>query len=141
MPRPARLISKIRTLAAFAYRHANGLPYLYPDPNLKYIAELSAPDVLYAYNHYECDQLTRDALNMIFILHADHEQNCSTSTVRMVGSVRPTCSPPARPVSVPLGPLHGGANVAVMEMLDQIHRGNVSAEVCQAGQAKESGVN
>ena len=138
----ARLISKIRTLAAFAYRHANGLPYLYPDPNLKYVPNFLHMMFSMPYNHYECDDLIRDALNMIFILHADHEQNCSTSTVRMVGSSQAnlfaSCS---AGINALWGPLHGGANVAVMDMLDRIHKGNVSAEdYVKLAKKKDSGV-
>ncbi len=125
----ARLISKIRTLAAFAYRHANGLPYLYPNPNLKYVPNFLHMMFSMPYHHYECDEIIRDALNLIFILHADHEQNCSTSTVRMVGSSQAnlfaSCS---AGINALWGPLHGGANVAVMQMLEQIYKGNLSVE-------------
>ncbi|MES9858841.1 MAG: citrate synthase [Sedimenticola sp.] len=125
----ARLISKIRTIASFAYRHANGLPYIYPDPTLKYVPNFLHMMFSMPYEQNVCDELIRDALNMILILHADHEQNCSTSTVRMVGSSHAnlfaSCS---AGISALWGPLHGGANVAVLDMLQQIHDGNLTPE-------------
>jgi citrate synthase len=125
----ARLISKIRTIAAFAYRHSKGLPYMYPDPNLKYVHNFLHMMFSMPYNQYICDELIRDALNMILILHADHEQNCSTSTVRMVGSSHAnlfaSCS---AGISALWGPLHGGANVAVLNMLMKIHEGDMTPE-------------
>ena len=138
----ARLMSKIRTLAAFAYRHANGLPYLYPDPSLPYVPSFLHMLFSMPYKQYVCDDLIRNALNMIFILHADHEQNCSTSTVRMVGSSKAnlfaSCS---AGISALWGPLHGGANVAVMRMLEEIHEGSMTAEeYVRLAKDKDSGV-
>jgi citrate synthase len=94
------------------------------------------------YDQYICDDLTRDALNMILILHADHEQNCSTSTVRMVGSSQAnlfaSCS---AGISALWGPLHGGANVAVLRMLQEIHNGNITPEeYVKLAKDKSSGV-
>lgn len=121
----ARLISKIRTIAAFSYRHSQGLSYMYPDPHLKYVPNFLHMMFSKPYDQYVCGKLIRDALNLILILHADHEQNCSTSTVRMVGSSRSnlfaSCS---AGIGALWGPLHGGANAAVLEMLQQIHEGN-----------------
>ena len=138
----ARLISKIRTIAAFAYRHSQGLPYMYPDPSLKYVHNFLHMMFSKPYDQFICDDLIREALNLILILHADHEQNCSTSTVRMVGSSRAnlfaSCS---AGISALWGPLHGGANVAVLEMLQQIHDGNLTTkEYMKLAKQKDSGV-
>lgn len=138
----ARLISKIRTIAAFAYRHSQGLAYMYPDPSLKYVHNFLHMMFSKPYDQFICDDLVREALNLILILHADHEQNCSTSTVRMVGSSRAnlfaSCS---AGISALWGPLHGGANVAVLEMLEQIHEGNLTTkEYMKLAKQKDSGV-
>ncbi|MEJ1298229.1 MAG: citrate synthase [Candidatus Sedimenticola sp. (ex Thyasira tokunagai)] len=138
----ARLISKIRTIAAFSYRHSQGLPYIYPDPTIKYVPNFLHMMFSMPYEQFLCDELIRDALNMILILHADHEQNCSTSTVRMVGSSHAnlfaSCS---AGISALWGPLHGGANVAVLEMLQQIHDGNLTPqEYVKLAKDKNSGV-
>jgi citrate synthase len=125
----ARLISKIRTIAAYAFRHSRGLPYIYPDPALRYVPNFLHMMFSQPYKQYICPDLVRKALNLILMLHADHEQNCSTSTVRMVGSsganLFASC---AAGVCALWGPLHGGANVEVLTMLEQIHRGNLTAE-------------
>ena len=125
----ARLISKIRTIAAYAFRHSRGLPYIYPDPALRYVPNFLHMMFSQPYKQYICPELVRKALNLILILHADHEQNCSTSTVRMVGSsganLFASC---AAGVCALWGPLHGGANVEVLTMLEQIHQGNLTPE-------------
>ena len=125
----ARLISKIRTIAAFIYRRMHGYPYVYPHPERRYCGNLLHMMFSMPHADYEPDPEIEDALNLIFILHADHEQNCSTSTVRMVGSSKAnlfaSCS---AGVCALWGPLHGGANVEVLEMLDQIHKGGLSAD-------------
>ena len=125
----ARLISKIRTIAAYAFRHSRGLPYIYPDSGLRYVPNFLHMMFSLPYQQYVCPNVVRKALNLILILHADHEQNCSTSTVRMVGSsganLFASC---AAGVSALWGPLHGGANVAVLDMLEQIHQGNITPE-------------
>ena len=116
-----RLIAKMPTIAAFAYRHVKGLPYVYPDNSLPYaenflsmIARMSEPK-------YEAHPVYARAIDILFILHADHEQNCSTNAVRAVGSshVDPY-SAVAAGISALYGPLHGGANEAVLRMLDEI---------------------
>jgi citrate synthase len=116
-----RLIAKLPTLAAFAYRHVKGLPFVYPDNSLPYaenflsmIARMSEPK-------YEALPEFARAIDILFILHADHEQNCSTSSVRAVGSshVDPY-SAVAAGVAALYGPLHGGANEAVLRMLTDI---------------------
>ena len=125
----ARLISKIRTIAAYAYRHSVGKPYNYPDPRLRYVPNFLHMMFSQPFDQYVCDETVRDALNLVLILHADHEQNCSTSTVRMVGSSRANLfASCAAGVCALWGPLHGGANVAVLDMLEQIHRGNITPD-------------
>jgi citrate synthase len=125
----ARLISKIRTIAAYAYRHSKGLPYIYPDPKMRYVSNFLHMLFSQPYSQYMCDESVRDALNLLLILHADHEQNCSTSTVRMVGSSQANLfASCAAGVCALWGPLHGGANVEVLEMLEQIHRGQITPE-------------
>jgi citrate synthase len=117
----ARLISKIRTIAAYAYRHSGGQPYIYPDPRLRYVPNFLHMLFSQPYAHYDCDERIARALNLVLILHADHEQNCSTSTVRLVGSSHAHLyASIAAGISALWGPLHGGANQKVVEMLEQI---------------------
>lgn len=127
----ARLISKVRTIAAFTHRRAQGLPFIYPDPNLRYCANFLHMMFSLPYRQFMVEPEVEDALNLVLILHADHEQNCSTSAVRIVGSARAnlfvSCS---AGVNALWGPLHGGANVKVMEMLESIHRGGLKPEEC-----------
>ncbi|MGB5539477.1 MAG: citrate synthase [Gammaproteobacteria bacterium] len=138
----ARLISKIRTLAAYTYRRSHGKPYIYPDPKLPYVTNFLHMMFSEPYNPYMSEPEVRSALNLLLILHADHEQNCSTSTVRMVGSSRANLfASCAAGVSALWGPLHGGANVKVIEMLESIHRGKQSAtEYIAAAKDKSSDV-
>jgi citrate synthase len=116
-----RLIAKMPTLAAFAYRHTMGQPYVYPDNDLKYPGNFL--NMMYKMTElkYEPDPRLERALDILFILHADHEQNCSTNAVRAVGSsqVYPY-SAVAAGVAALYGPLHGGANEAVLRMLKRI---------------------
>jgi citrate synthase len=116
-----RLIAKMPTLAAFSYRHNMGQPYVYPDNDLRYAGNFLG--MLYKMTElkYEPDERLAKALDVLFILHADHEQNCSTSAVRSVGSseVDPY-SAVAAGVAALYGPLHGGANEAVLRMLHRI---------------------
>lgn len=129
----ARLISKIRTIAAASYRRSMGLPYIYPDPNLRYCANFLHMMFSIPYKQYEISPAVEDALNLILILHADHEQNCSTATVRTVGSSHANLfASCAAGVSALWGPLHGGANVEVMDMLQGIHDGGLTPEDCIA---------
>ncbi len=127
----AMLISKIRTVAAQSYRHSQGLPYTYPDPDLDYCGNFLHMMFSLPYKRYEIDPDIEDTLNLLFLLHADHEQNCSTSTVRMVGSsmanLFASC---AAGVCALWGPLHGGANLAVIRMLEEIQQGDLSPEKC-----------
>jgi citrate synthase len=116
-----RLIAKVPTLAAFAYRHNMGLPYVYPDNDLDYAGNFLS--MLYKKTEvkYEADERLAKALDVLFILHADHEQNCSTNAVRSVGSSQvDPYSAVAAGVAALYGPLHGGANEAVLRMLRRI---------------------
>lgn len=127
----ARLISKVRTIAAFAYRRSQGLPFIYPDPHLRYCANFLHMMFSLPYKQYIISPEVEDALNLLFILHADHEQNCSTMTVRTVGSARANLfASCAAGVCALWGPLHGGANVEVMDMLERIHAGGLTPEEC-----------
>ena len=118
-----RMIAKVPTLAAFAYRHNLGLPYVYPDNDLSYPGNFLSMMYKMTEVRYEPDERLERALDVLWILHADHEQNCSTSAVRSVGSseVDPY-SAVAAGVAALYGPLHGGANEAVLKMLDRIEK-------------------
>jgi len=116
-----RLIAKIPTLAAFAYRHSMGLPYAYPDNELSYCGNFLQMMFRVTELKYKVNPVLERALEVLFILHADHEQNCSTSAMRSVGSseVDPY-SAAAGAVAALYGPLHGGANEQVLRMLREI---------------------
>ncbi|HUY51503.1 MAG TPA: citrate synthase [Streptosporangiaceae bacterium] len=121
-----RLIAKIPTLAAFAYRHAVGLPYAYPDDDLSYAGNFLNMMWKMTEPSYRPDPVLEHALDVLFILHADHEQNCSTSAMRIVGSSRADPYSAAAAATAALyGPLHGGANEQVLRMLAEI--GSVDA--------------
>jgi len=116
-----RLIAKMPTLAAFAYRHRKGMPHSYPDNNLSYTGNLLSMMFKMAEPEYEVNPVLEEALNLLFILHADHEQNCSTNAMRSVGSSRTDpYSAAAAAIGALYGPLHGGANEAVLRMLRNI---------------------
>jgi citrate synthase len=116
-----RLIAKMPTLAAFAYRHNLGLPYVYPDNDLSYPGNFLSMMFKMTEVKYDPDPRLEKALDVLWILHADHEQNCSTSAVRSVGSSQvDPYSAVAAGVAALYGPLHGGANEAVLRMLDRI---------------------
>ncbi|NUN71062.1 MAG: citrate synthase [Bacteroidetes bacterium] len=116
-----RLIGKVPTIAAFSYRHIKGMPYVYPNNDLSFIQNFL--NMMYSIGtpRYEVPAIFEKALNILFILHADHEQNCSTSAMRSVGSshVDPYSATAAAAAAL-YGPLHGGANEAVLRMLDHI---------------------
>ncbi len=117
----ALLLSKVRTIAAFAYRMASGQPINHPNPNLSYCSNFLHMMFSDPFQPYEASPAIDQALNLFLILHADHEQNCSTSTVRVVGSSRANLfSSVAAGVCALWGPLHGGANAAVIKMLREI---------------------
>ncbi len=116
-----RLIAKMPTLGAWAFRHAQGKPYVYPDNDLGYAANFLAMLFKMSEQKFEADERLIKALEVLFILHADHEQNCSTNAVRSVGSsqVDPYSAVSAG-IAALFGPLHGGANEAVLKMLRRI---------------------
>jgi len=119
----ARLISKIRTIAAFAYKKSIGQPFVYPRNDLKYCANFLNMMFSVPAEPYTVDPETEKVMNLLLILHADHEQNCSTSTVRLVGSSRANIfASMAAGILALWGPLHGGANQEVIEMLEAIQK-------------------
>ncbi|MBN2080135.1 MAG: citrate synthase [Spirochaetes bacterium] len=126
-----RLISKIRTIAAYAYRHSVGEPFVYPRHDLRYCANLLHMMFHCPVRPYEVDPEIETALNRLFIIHADHEQSCSTSTVRLVGSSRVNLySSICAGICALWGPLHGGASRAVIDMLMEIHEGRNTVRRC-----------
>ena len=116
-----RLIAKMPTLAAFAYRHSHGLPYVYPDNDLSFTGNLLSMLYKMSEAKYTPNPVLERALDVLFILHADHEQNCSANAMRSVGSshVDPYSATAAACAAL-YGPLHGGANEAVLRMLNEI---------------------
>jgi citrate synthase len=116
-----RIIAKMPTIAAAAYKHSVGQPFIYPRNDLDYCSNLLNMFFAVPCEDYEVDPVAAEALDLLFILHADHEQNCSTSTVRLAGSsgTNPYAAIAAG-VSALWGPAHGGANEAVLKMLEQI---------------------
>src|SRR5687768_14616029 len=133
-----RLISKMPTLAAFAYRHSLGLPYSYPDNDLSYTGNFLNMLFKMTELKYKPNPVLERALDVLFILHADHEQNCSTSAMRSVGSsqVDPYSAVAAATAAL-YGPLHGGANEAVLRMLREIgSKDNVAAFIKEVKSGK-----
>ena len=131
----ARLMAKVRTIAAFAYKKSIGQPFVYPKNSLKYCANLLNMVFSVPAEPYEVDPDIEKVLNVLFILHADHEQNCSTSTVRLVGSSKANLfASISAGICALWGPLHGGANQEVIEMLQKIQTegGNVKKYVDMA---------
>ncbi|MCA8944573.1 MAG: citrate synthase [Planctomycetes bacterium] len=124
-----RLIAKYSTLAAFAYKHSLGQPFMYPRNSLDYASNFLHMMFAVPCEEYQVDPVIARALDLLLILHADHEQNCSTSTVRMVGSSRaPLFASISAGISALWGSLHGGANQRVIEMLEQIQAEDGSAD-------------
>ncbi|APT93768.1 citrate synthase [Corynebacterium phocae] len=120
-----RLLAKVPMLAAYAYRASRGKPYMYPDNSLNARENFLRMMFGYPTEDYEVDPVVAKALDKLLILHADHEQNCSTSTVRMIGSAQANMFVAvAGGINALSGPLHGGANQAVLEMLDDIQTNN-----------------
>lgn len=116
-----RLIGKVPTIAAFAYRHSKGMPYVYPDNNLTYAGNFLSMMYKIGEPRFAVNPVLEHALTVLFILHADHEQNCSTNTMRSIGSSHiDPFSACAGAAAALWGPLHGGANEAVLKMLDEI---------------------
>jgi citrate synthase len=137
----AKLISQVRTIAAYSYRKSRGLPLIYPKKAYKYTANFLHMLFSTPYEDFELKPEVVKALDLIFLLHADHEQNCSTSTVRMVASSQANLFASASAgVCALWGPLHGGANQAVIEMLEEIHReGDDGSRFIAAAKDKNSG--
>jgi citrate synthase len=118
-----RMIAKMPTLGAWAYRHSRGMPFVYPRNELDYSSNFLSMLFEIGVQSYEPDPRLAKALDVLFILHADHEQNCSTSAVRAVGSSQvDPYSAVAAGISALYGPLHGGANEAVLQMLRRIEK-------------------
>jgi len=127
----ARIISKVRTIAAFSYKMGRGEPFIYPSPTRRYVSNLL--HMMFSVPHQEYDAIPEisRALDMVFMLHADHEQNCSTSTVRMVASAGANLfSSVSAGVCALWGHLHGGANMEVIRMLERIHKGGTNIKTC-----------
>jgi citrate synthase len=117
-----RLISKVRVLAAFAYKRSIGQPFVYPRNDLDYVSNFLSMMFAVPAEPYMVDPVAVNALNLLLILHADHEQNCSTSTVRLVGSAKANLfASISAGICALWGPLHGGANQEVLQMLEAIH--------------------
>ena len=125
----ARIMAKVRTIAAFTYRHALGYNIIYPHPDKKYSANFLHMMFGQPYKEFDPDPTIVRALDAILLLHADHEQNCSTSTVRLVGSSEANLfASVAAGVCALWGPLHGGANVAVVDMLETMVEQDLAIE-------------
>ena len=137
----ARLLAKMRTIAAYSFKKSIGQPFVYPKNNLSYCANFLNMMFSVPAEPYEIDEEVVKVLNMIFILHADHEQNCSTSTVRMVGSAQSNLFAAVSAGILALwGPLHGGANQEVLEMLETINGGGADVgRYVEMAKKKDSG--
>ena len=117
----AKLIAKVKTIAAYSYRKSQGLPFLYPDSDLNYVDNFLHMMFSDSQEEYQQNPVMSEVLNLLLILHADHEQNCSTSTVRMTGSSHANLyATISAGIAALWGPRHGGANQAVIEMLEMI---------------------
>ncbi len=137
-----RLLAKMPTLAAYAYKNSMGQPYLYPDNSQGLVENFLRLTFGVPFEKYEVDPVMTKAMDLLFILHADHEQNCSTSTVRMVGSSHANLfASVSAGINALFGPLHGGANQAVLEMLEEIHSSGMNVnEFIRKVKDKEDGV-
>ena len=124
-----RLMAKVPTIAAYSYKNSIGMPTLYPDYSLSYVENFLRMSFGTVSQPYELDDEVVKAMEVLLILHADHEQNCSTSTVRLVGSAQTNLyQSVSSGVNALYGPLHGGANQAVLEMLDDIADRGISVK-------------
>jgi citrate synthase len=137
-----RLLAKLPTIASYAHKTAIGQPLLYPDNSLEYVADFLRMTFGVPTQPYAVDPVLAQVLDMLLVLHADHEQNCSTATVRLVGSSHANLfASISAGVNALFGPLHGGANQAVLEMLQQIHAsGDDAAGFVRKVKAKQDGV-
>lgn len=136
-----RLLAKLPTLAAWSYKNSMRHPFMYPKNNLDYCSNFLHMMFAMPTDDYKVDPVVSSALNKLLILHADHEQNCSTSTVRIVGSSQANLyAAISAGISALWGPLHGGANQAVIEMLEKIHNdgGDVDKWVLKAKDKDDS---
>jgi citrate synthase len=137
-----RLLAKVPTIAAYAYKKSVGQPFLYPDNSYGFVANFLRMTFGVPAEPFDVNPAVVRALDMLLILHADHEQNCSTSTVRMVGSSHANLfASVSAGINALFGPLHGGANQAVLEMLERIHQsgGGVNTFIRQV-KNREDGV-
>ena len=134
-----RLIAKLPTLAAYAYKHSIGQPFMYPKNSLNYVGNFLHMMFGNPCEEYEVDPVVKKAIDMLLILHADHEQNCSTSSVRLVGSSMVNLfGAISAGINALWGPLHGGANQAVIEMLEQIsEEGMTGKQFVEAAKSKD----
>ena len=137
-----RLLAKVTTIAAYAYKKSVGQPMLYPDNSLGFVENFLRMTFGVPAEEYVADPVVVRALNQLFILHADHEQNCSTSTVRLVGSSHANLfASVSAGINALFGPLHGGANQAVLEMLGEIHDSGEGVDAfIQKVKSREDGV-
>ncbi len=137
-----RLLAKLPTIAAMAHKKSVGQPYMYPDNSLSFVENFLRMTFGYPVEPYEVDPTVAKALDLLFILHADHEQNCSTSTVRLVGSAHANLfNSVSAGIHALSGPLHGGANQAVLEMLGKLHEsGDDPKKFMEKVKNKEDGV-
>ena len=136
-----KILAKVKTIAAYSYRKFNGLPFIYPDQELNYVENFLHMMFSDSQEEFHADPVLVDALNLLLILHADHEQNCSTSTVRLAGSSRSNVfGAISSGIAALWGPLHGGANQAVIEMLKRIKKdgGNYKKYVEKAKNKRSS---
>ena len=125
----AKIISKVRTIAAFSYRKSVGRPFMYPDPNRSYCSNFLHMMFSVPYKEFEPTRAQIKALSLFLVMHADHEQNCSCSTVRMVGSSQANLfASVAAGICALWGRLHGGANAAVIEMLENVNAGRMTVK-------------
>ena len=130
-----KILAKVKTIAAYSYRKYQGLPFIYPDQNLNYVENFLHMMFSDSQDNFHAEPVLVEALNLLLILHADHEQNCSTSTVRLAGSSKSNIfGAISSGISALWGPLHGGANQAVIEMLETIKEdgGNYKKYILQA---------
>jgi citrate synthase len=137
----AKLISKVRTIAAFSYKKSIGMPFEYPDPALDYCSNFMHMMFSMPHKRYVASPTIIEALNLFLMLHADHEQNCSTSTVRMVGSSQANLfDSVSAGISALSGRLHGGANREVIRMLKSVHSGQTTVKELIASAKSKSGM-
>tara|TARA_B110000263_G_scaffold10028_1_gene8535 strand:- start:2600 stop:3874 length:1275 start_codon:yes stop_codon:yes gene_type:complete len=120
-----KILAQVKTIAAYSYRKSHGLPFIYPNPDLNYIDNFLHMMFSDSQENFHTEPIFAEALDLLLILHADHEQNCSTSTVRMAGSsMSNVYGAISGGIAALWGPLHGGANQAVLEMLKKIKNDN-----------------